>query len=108
VGEGGSNRAQRLCEGSRAKHGQDCGRGVRNRGWAGGEVRVDAYQLPRGFEGAEIRDGRLMVRVKGGEEVVLGEPTDLKWKPPRAEKWYSFPLESFKEVLRFAGWKRER
>ncbi|MEM2298143.1 MAG: hypothetical protein QXW23_01310 [Thermofilaceae archaeon] len=49
-----------------------------------------------------------MVRVKGGEEVVLGEPTDLKWKPPRAEKWYSFPLESFKEVLRFAGWKRER
>ncbi|MEM1908696.1 MAG: hypothetical protein QXT79_04930 [Thermofilaceae archaeon] len=38
----------------------------------------------------------------------MGEPTDMKWKPPRAEKWYSFPLESFKEVLRFAGWKRER
>ena len=58
-------------------------------------------------ESAEVRDGKLVVRVNG-EEVALGEPTDLKWNPPRAEKWYGFPLEAFKEVLRYAGWKRER
>jgi len=57
-------------------------------------------------ESAEIRDGKLVVRSKGGEEIVLGEPTDLKWNPPRAEKWYGFPLETFREVLRFAGWKK--
>ncbi|MEM1714738.1 MAG: hypothetical protein QXE91_03055 [Thermofilaceae archaeon] len=54
-------------------------------------------------ESAEIRDGRLIIRSKGGEEIVLGEPTDMRWNPPRAEKWYGFPLESFKEVLRFEG-----
>ncbi|MEM2474542.1 MAG: hypothetical protein QW407_01325 [Thermofilaceae archaeon] len=31
----------------------------------------------------------------------------MKWNPPRAEKWYGFPLEAFKEVLRFAGWRRK-
>ncbi|MEM1690672.1 MAG: hypothetical protein QW794_04200 [Thermosphaera sp.] len=72
-----------------------------------GAVRVDAYQLPRDFESAEVRGGRLIVRVNG-EEVALGEPTDMKWNPPRAEKWYGFPLEAFREVLKFAEWKRER
>ncbi|MEM0094066.1 MAG: hypothetical protein QW753_06850 [Thermofilum sp.] len=57
-------------------------------------------------ESAEVRDGKLVIRSKGGEEIVLGEPTDMKWRPPQAEKWYSFPLETFREVLRFAGWKK--
>ncbi|MEM1810071.1 MAG: hypothetical protein QW324_04345, partial [Thermofilaceae archaeon] len=57
-------------------------------------------------ESAEIRDGRLIIRSKGGEEIVLGEPTDMRWNPPRAERWYGFPLEAFREVLRFAGWKK--
>ncbi|MEM4688037.1 MAG: hypothetical protein QXH65_02790 [Thermofilaceae archaeon] len=54
-------------------------------------------------ESAEIRDGKLVIRSKGGEEVALGKPTDMRWNPPRAERWYGFPLESFKEVLRFEG-----
>ncbi|MEM1691722.1 MAG: hypothetical protein QW448_01280 [Thermofilaceae archaeon] len=24
-----------------------------------------------------------------------------------AERWYGFPLETFEEVLRFAGWRRK-
>ncbi|MEM1853724.1 MAG: hypothetical protein QXR56_08525 [Thermofilaceae archaeon] len=59
------------------------------------------------MESAEIRDGRLVVRSKGGEKMVLGEPTDMKWRPPRAEKWYGLLLESCKEVLRFTGWKKK-
>ncbi|MEM3943937.1 MAG: hypothetical protein QXJ59_07610, partial [Thermofilaceae archaeon] len=43
------------------------------------------------MESAEIRDGKLVVRSKWGEEVVLGEPTDMRWKPSRAEKVVRFP-----------------
>jgi len=38
-------------------------------------------------ESAEIRDSRLIIRSKRGEEVALGKPTDMKWNPLRAEKW---------------------
>ncbi|MEM2298145.1 MAG: hypothetical protein QXW23_01320 [Thermofilaceae archaeon] len=53
-------------------------------------------------ESAEIRDGKLVVRAKG-EEVALGEPTDLKWELPEAEKWYNFPLGAVERILKAAG-----
>ncbi|MEM1522722.1 MAG: hypothetical protein QXU69_06830, partial [Thermofilaceae archaeon] len=52
-----------------------------------GPIRLFAHTLPD-FEGVEVRDGKLVVRAKG-EEVVLGEPTDLKWELPEADKWYN-------------------
>ncbi|MEM1911509.1 MAG: hypothetical protein QW067_00005, partial [Thermofilaceae archaeon] len=54
-------------------------------------------------ESAEIRDGKLVVRSRGGEEVVLGEPTDLKWELPDAERWFPFPLGAVERILRVAG-----
>ncbi|MEM1853818.1 MAG: hypothetical protein QXR56_09000, partial [Thermofilaceae archaeon] len=53
------------------------------------------------MESAEIRDGKLVVRSKG-EEVVLGEPTDLKWELPEAERWYNFPLGTVERILEIA------
>ncbi|MEM4919692.1 MAG: hypothetical protein QW518_10160, partial [Thermofilaceae archaeon] len=39
-----------------------------------------------------------------GEEVALGEPTDLKWElPPEAERWFPFPLGAVERILRVAG-----
>ncbi|MEM1667892.1 MAG: hypothetical protein QXN94_01885 [Thermofilaceae archaeon] len=52
-------------------------------------------------ESAEIRDGKLVVRSKG-EEVALGEPTDLKWELPEAERWFPFPLGAVESILRMA------
>ncbi|MEM1692480.1 MAG: hypothetical protein QXK45_07395 [Thermofilaceae archaeon] len=53
------------------------------------------------MESAEIRDGKLVVRAKG-EEVALGEPTDLKWELPEAERWFLFPLGAVERILRVA------
>ncbi|MEM4687578.1 MAG: hypothetical protein QXH65_00435 [Thermofilaceae archaeon] len=55
------------------------------------------------MESAEIRDGKLVVRSRGGEEVVLGEPTDLKWELPEAERWFPFPLGAVERILKVAG-----
>ncbi|MEM4029531.1 MAG: hypothetical protein QXO02_06540 [Thermofilaceae archaeon] len=54
------------------------------------------------MESAEIRDGKLVVRAKG-EEVVLGEPTDLKWELPEAERWFPFPLGAVERILKAAA-----
>ncbi|MEM1930445.1 MAG: hypothetical protein QXH81_10775 [Thermofilaceae archaeon] len=58
--------------------------------------------LPDDFEGVEVRDGKLVVRAKG-EEVVLGEPTDLKWELPEAERWFPFPLGAVERILKAAA-----
>ncbi|MEM1820428.1 MAG: hypothetical protein QXU64_02420 [Thermofilaceae archaeon] len=52
-------------------------------------------------ESAEVRDGKLVVRAKG-EEVALGEPTDLRWELPEAERWYNFPLGTVERILEIA------
>ncbi|MEM0458721.1 MAG: hypothetical protein QXZ31_02540 [Thermofilaceae archaeon] len=53
------------------------------------------------MESAEIRDGKLVVRAKG-EEMALGEPTDLRWELPEAERWYNFPCGAVDRILRVA------
>ncbi|MEM4925884.1 MAG: hypothetical protein QW448_05050 [Thermofilaceae archaeon] len=58
--------------------------------------------MPDDFEGVEVRGGKLVVRSKG-EEVVLGEPTDLRWELPEAERWYKFPYGAVERILRVAG-----
>ncbi|MEM4453730.1 MAG: hypothetical protein QXT28_03440 [Thermofilaceae archaeon] len=57
--------------------------------------------LPGDFEGVEVRDGKLVVRVDG-EWREVGEPTDLKWELPEAEKWYNFPLGTVERILEIA------
>ncbi|MEM1909345.1 MAG: hypothetical protein QXH81_02190 [Thermofilaceae archaeon] len=42
-----------------------------------------------------------MIRSKG-EEIALGEPTDLRWELPEAERWYKFPLGAVERILRVA------
>ncbi|MEM0459259.1 MAG: hypothetical protein QXZ31_05290 [Thermofilaceae archaeon] len=42
-----------------------------------------------------------MVRAKG-EEMALGEPTDLRWELPEAERWYNFPYGVVKRILEIA------
>ncbi|MEM1692037.1 MAG: hypothetical protein QXK45_05125, partial [Thermofilaceae archaeon] len=54
------------------------------------------------FEGVEVRGGKLVIRSKG-EEIALGEPTDLRWELPEAERWYKFPLGAVERILRVAG-----
>ncbi|MEM1810402.1 MAG: hypothetical protein QW324_06030 [Thermofilaceae archaeon] len=67
-----------------------------------GPIRLFAHMLPGDFEGVEVRDGKLVVRVDG-EWREVGEPTDLKWELPEAEKWYNFPLGAVERILRVAG-----
>ncbi|MEM4833835.1 MAG: hypothetical protein QXT57_01780, partial [Thermosphaera sp.] len=43
-----------------------------------------------------------MVRAKG-EEMALGEPTDLRWELPEAERWFPFPLGAVERILKVAG-----
>ncbi|MEM1913755.1 MAG: hypothetical protein QW067_11500 [Thermofilaceae archaeon] len=66
-----------------------------------GPIRLFAHTIPD-FEGVEVRGGKLVIRSKEGEEVALGEPTDLKWELPEAERWFPFPLGAVESILRVA------
>ncbi|MEM1908694.1 MAG: hypothetical protein QXT79_04920 [Thermofilaceae archaeon] len=66
-----------------------------------GPIRLFAHMLPGDFEGVEVRGGRLVVRAKG-EWREVGEPTDLKWELPEAERWYNFPLGTVERILEIA------
>ncbi|MEM1810987.1 MAG: hypothetical protein QW324_08990 [Thermofilaceae archaeon] len=57
--------------------------------------------LPGDFEGVEVRGGKLVVRVDG-EWREVGEPTDLRWELPEAERWYNFPLGAVERILEIA------